>query len=48
MVNGEAGKGDTYRPVNLTLWGKNYERIYGKKHAKKKSDKRNFGKKGIR
>ena len=31
MANGEAGKGDGYRPVNKKRYDKNYERIFGKK-----------------
>ncbi len=31
-MNGEAGKGDTYRPVNHKTWAENYERIFGKKN----------------
>jgi hypothetical protein len=33
MVNGEAGKGDTYRP--LPDFNKNYIKIFGKKKSKK-------------
>ena len=33
MVNGEAGKGDTYR--NLPDYNKNYNKIFGKKKSKK-------------
>jgi hypothetical protein len=31
MVNGEAGKGDSYRPVDRTMWSKNWDAIFGKK-----------------
>ena len=31
MVNGEAGKGDSYRRVDQKKWDESYERIYGKK-----------------
>lgn len=30
MTNGQAGKGDTYRPVNFKAWEKNYQRIFQK------------------
>ena len=30
MVNGEAGKGDTYRKVNRKKYHRNYLRAYGK------------------
>lgn len=30
-MNGEAGKGDTYRQVDQKKWDENYERIFGKK-----------------
>jgi len=36
MVDGQAGKGDTYRPVNQELYEKNWERIFGKKELSKK------------
>jgi hypothetical protein len=32
-MNGNAGKGDTYRPVNWKLYEENYERIFGHKSA---------------
>jgi hypothetical protein len=31
-----AGKGDTYRRVNLEEYGRNYDAIFGKKKKKKK------------
>jgi hypothetical protein len=33
-MNGQAGKGDTYRPIDRQKWDENYERIFGKKDAK--------------
>ena len=33
-MNGQAGKGDSYRPVDQKKWDENYERIFGKKKAK--------------
>ena len=30
-MNGQAGKGDTYRPVDPKKWSENYDRIFGKK-----------------
>ena len=30
-MGGEAGKGDTYRPVNRQKWSDNYEKIFGKR-----------------
>ena len=33
-MNGQAGKGDTYRPVDQKKWDENYERIFGKKNGK--------------
>ena len=29
MVNGDAGKGDAYRPVVRAKWDRNYKRIFG-------------------
>lgn len=29
-MNGEAGKGDTYRPVDQQRYSENWERIFGK------------------
>ena len=34
MVNGEAGKGDSYRPTGPD-YNKNYNKIFGKKKPKK-------------
>lgn len=34
MVNGEAGKGDSYRPVDHKMWSKNWDAIFGKKKPK--------------
>jgi hypothetical protein len=31
MVNGNAGKGDTYRKVDQKKWDENWERSFGKK-----------------
>ena len=31
-----AGKGDTYRKVDLKKWSDNYDRIFGKKTPKRK------------
>jgi hypothetical protein len=38
MAEGQhgAGKGDTYRRVNLEEYGRNYDAIFGKKKKKKK------------
>ena len=36
MVNGEAGKGDSYRPVDRMAWSKNWDAIFNKKVATKK------------
>jgi hypothetical protein len=36
MVNGEAGKGDSYRPVDRMAWSKNWDAIFNKKTATKK------------
>ena len=36
MLSGEAGKGDTYRPVDRMMWSKNWDAIFGKKKATKK------------
>ena len=30
-MNGQAGKGDRYRPVDGEKWRRNYERIFGKR-----------------
>jgi len=29
-MNGQAGKGDTYRPVDPKKWSENYDRIFRK------------------
>ena len=34
MLNGEAGKGDTYRPVDYRMWSKNWDAVFGKKKPK--------------
>ena len=34
MVNGEAGKGDRYRPYSPKAWDKAWLRIWGKKCTK--------------
>jgi hypothetical protein len=34
-LNGHAGKGDSYRPVDQKKWDENWERIFGKKKGKK-------------
>ncbi len=36
MVHGQAGKGDRYRRVDPEKYRENYEKIFGKKKAKKK------------
>jgi len=36
-----AGKGSSPRPVNIETYGKNYEAIFRKKKAKKKSKNKN-------
>lgn len=38
MVNGQAGKGSRYRPVNQKTYGENWEKAFGsekKKNSKK-------------
>lgn len=38
-MNGDAGKGDTYRPVNPKVYGENFDRIFNKeKHAPTPND----------
>jgi hypothetical protein len=37
-MNGEAGKGDTYRRVDPRKWSENYDRIFGKKSKPKAKD----------
>jgi hypothetical protein len=39
-MNGQAGKGDSYRPVDYKKWDENYERIFGKKKKVKKKAKK--------
>jgi hypothetical protein len=34
-MNGQAGKGDTYRPVNKEKFDANYEAIFGKQKSEK-------------
>jgi hypothetical protein len=34
-MNGQAGKGDAYRPVDPKKWSENYDRIFRKKKIKK-------------
>lgn len=34
-MNGQAGKGDSYRPVDQRKWSENWDRIFGKKKGKK-------------
>ena len=36
MVNGQAGKGDRYRQVDLDKYRDNYAKIFGNKKKKKK------------
>lgn len=33
-MGGEAGKGDTYRPVDMKKWSDNFDKIFGKKDVK--------------
>jgi len=40
MTNGQAGKGDKYRPVDQKKWDKNWEKAFGKKKPKKKLTKK--------
>lgn len=35
MLSGEAGKGDTYRPVDRMMWSKNWDEIFNRKKPKK-------------
>jgi hypothetical protein len=41
-MNGEAGKGDTYRPVNKKKWEEEYDRIFGKKPLNNSEDRENY------
>lgn len=34
MTKGQSGKGDRYRSVNMKLYAKNYEEIFGQKLIK--------------
>lgn len=36
MLSGEAGKGDSYRPVDRRMWSKNWDAIFSKKKPSKK------------
>lgn len=36
-MNGQAGKGDTYRPVNRKAWDEGYSRIFRKPKKRKES-----------
>jgi len=36
MVNGQAGKGSRYRPVDPKKWDENWEKTFGKNNTKKK------------
>ena len=31
MLGGEAGKGDSYRPVDRKMWSKNWDAVFNKK-----------------
>lgn len=42
MVNGEAGKGDSYRPVDPGKYAANYERIFGRKKLNNMEDHRDL------
>jgi len=39
MVDGQAGKGSKYRPVNQEKYAENWERAFGKKKKKKTKKK---------
>tara|TARA_R110000765_G_C18729876_1_gene585346 strand:- start:91 stop:234 length:144 start_codon:yes stop_codon:yes gene_type:complete len=41
MVDGQAGKGSKYRPVDPKKYAENWEQAFGKKTKKKKGKKRN-------
>lgn len=48
MVNGNAGKGDKYRPVDQKKWDEGWEKAFGKKKTKKLvSTKKSKGKKHV-
>jgi len=40
MVNGQAGKGSKYRPVDPKKYAENWERAFGKKTKKKTTKKK--------
>jgi len=40
MVEGQAGKGSKYRPVDLKKYAENWEQAFGKKSKKKKTKKK--------
>ena len=40
MVDGQAGKGSKYRPVDPKKYAENWERAFGKKTKKKKAKKK--------
>jgi|TARA_R100000458_G_scaffold59854_1_gene72228 hypothetical protein len=40
MVDGQAGKGSKYRPVNQEKYAENWERAFGKNKTKKKPKKK--------
>lgn len=35
MLGGEAGKGDSYRPVDRKMWSKNWDAVFNKKKPSK-------------
>jgi len=39
MVNGKAGKGSKYRPVDWDKYSKNWNRIFGKNKEKKTNER---------
>jgi hypothetical protein len=41
MVNGQAGKGSKYRPVDPKKWDENWEKAFAKSKPKKKKDSDN-------
>ena len=40
MVDGQAGKGDRYRPIDRMKWDENWEQAFGSK--KKRNSKKNI------
>ena len=36
MTNGQAGKGDRYRPIDQKKWDEGWEKAFGKKKPTKK------------